>query len=167
MSRLEELLTAYAEIMPQTVKELWLWMALTTMLYLVTYFIIRFYRKRKTSDTILRVFVGVIVAGIMFSYTLVLIGGVLKKEVLETVVGQPAGQTILLLYSAIVLVVTVAGPLVGYSRIFAMGGPENRNEKIKHDNGMLMQQRLYGITIVIAVLTAVGVILGVLQFFLK
>lgn len=163
MNSVESVLREYVVSLPMTDVQLWIWILIGTGGYVVFYFLSRFFRISRTRTSGLRTFIGAAIAGFMLSYTLVLLGGVFDKKVLENVVARPAGQTILLLYSMVVIIIALTGLFAGYSRVFKIGNSTEKAQNKESERGPDRQQsRVVGYIIATFILSVVSSVVSIL-----
>lgn len=168
MAGVETVLMKYAAIfLHMTDVQLLAWVLIGTVSYDVLYLLFRFLRTSRTREHFPRTLIGASIAGFMLSYTLVLLGGVVDEKVLENIVAQPAGQTILLLYSMVVIVITFTGLFAGYSRVFKIGNGSEKARNNENGRETDRKQRITGYLIVAILLGIVAKLLDILADILK
>lgn len=171
MTSVETVLRAYVAILPMNDVQLLAWVLIGTGIYSVVYLLFRFFfriSRTRTDVHFPRTLIGANIAGIMLSYTLILLGGVFDKKVLDNVVAQPAGRTILLLYSMVVVVIAFTGLFAGYSRVFKISSSNEKEESEENERRSDRQRnRTVGYIIAAAILgmtaSAVNIFAGIFQ----
>ena len=120
--------TAFEDALPDSDAKFVPWILLMTTAYTAAYLINRRFREKRkdrytSNDSRAksprhRVVFTVIVGGLTFSFTVILLGGTVKPVILTEILTSPSGQAALLLYAGGMLIFPVLGALFGFSSIF-------------------------------------------------